>query len=566
MKAKFKNFPAYILSVIVVGLVCFLFSACKPETPKPPEPLVITTSVEQVDDTQSIKVLWDSEEDLDQVLITLKHGNEVVKTISYNTSGQTLNEQLRGEIENSIVVEAFYGRFTVDVVAKKGDRTSQKQTKNIDVYTDEYNIAPLIATVPVSVYTLGMKNYTNNYEIPTFFWLERSNAWDYTELPDNVYPIPTATMKEITTEYAVNRDQKTVAWIKELYEINNDSKFNLYCNDYWPTVWLDAVYENNIPVENFKITLLSDGTASYKMFNDVYNNENAETTYNTFSQLWENYKEGNVTDLTVEQCRALVYVWVQDADIDLTWVINRIDTIGQANETVKAKITELYNNNTGRIRRYYLDQLWNALTDTEKAQIKKLYHIGDAFAVAEQNNKTPMIILGTSPSTEGTDFKTYLTLTMNYYGDQYEYYYKGHPMYPTNADPAKQALLQELNIHELESSIPAEFFYYFYPEVDYSGYGSSTFTNVGNEPSHAVYTKYESCDPNYKDHLEIFFSKLSSEDVVYGSLVSAGETNKYLIQDKANLSDDIFTKVKVYDSTTKTFTIYNYVSGSYVAE
>lgn len=543
-------------------------AGCSPnEDPSTKEPLVITASAEQVENDQLVRVSWDCQEDLDEVTITLKHGNEIEKSVTINNvNGTNLNNVLRENDEQSLVLETYYGRHTVEVTAKSGKRTSQKQTKTVDVYTDEYNIAPLVATVPVSIYTLGMKDYTNDYEIPTFFWLERSNAWDYEHLPNNVYPIPTATKDEITTEYNNQRDAKTVAWIKELYEINNNSKFNFYCNDYWPNVWLDAVYGNAIPVDNFKITLLSDGTASYAMFNKVYNNENATQIYTEYEELWQSYKAGTVKSLTVDQCRALVYVWVQDEDIDLTWVINRIDTIGQSNADVVNNLNAIYNGGAGRIKRYDLAKLWAALSTDEKAQIKSLYHIGDVFNVADQAGKTPMVILGTSPSTEGTDLETYLTLVKEYYGDDFVYYYKGHPMYPTNANPAKQALLETLGILELESSIPAEFFYYFYPNVAYSGYGSSTYINVGNDPSKAVFAKYETCDPTYKGNLEIFISKLTSSDDTYGSLVTAGETDKFLIQDKADLLEEKFTKIKIYDSTNKIFKTYNLVEGNYVLE
>ena len=390
MKKIFKRFTVFVFEIIAITLCGFSLVACKeseiPSYTEPPvttpvviEPLIITASVEQVQDDQFVKVYWESEEDLDEIKITLKHDNQIEKTVVIkDVEGSNLNESLREKGEDAVVIETFYGRHTVEVVGKVGDRESEKQIKVVDVYTDEYNIAPLVATVPVSVYTLGMKNYTNNYEIPTFFWLERSNQWDYAYLPDNVYPIPTATKTEITTEYSTARDAKTVAWIKELYEINKDSKFNFYCNDYWSKVWLDAVYGNGIPVENFKITLLSDGTASYKMFNDVYNNAEAAETYIEYEALWEDYKEGTITSLSIEQCRALVYVWVQDEEIDLTWVINRIDTIGQSNADVVSKITELYASNTGRIRRYYLDQLWNALSDNEKADLHPLFRADTA--------------------------------------------------------------------------------------------------------------------------------------------------------------------------------------------
>jgi len=556
MKKNFKKIAVTMLSIFCICIVGTTLAGCKKK------PFELSTTIEQIDNSQAIKVSWESDKIIDEVTIVLKHGNDVEKTITINNfDGQTTNDAIRGEKENSITIDTFYGRHTVEITAKSGKRTTET-TKTIDVYTDEYNIAPLVATVPVSVYTLSMKEYTNNYEIPTFFWLQRANAWDYEHLPENVYPIPTATAEEITTEYSSAMSKKTIAWVKELYTINNDSKFNFFCNDYWSKVWIQSSYGNGIPASNFKVTLLSDGTASYSMFNKYYNDTDAETTYNTYSELWEDFKAGTVKDLTTEQCRALTYVWIQDNDIDVTWVINRVDTIGQANETVKTKINELYSNN--KIKRYYLDNLWKALSNDEKAQLKKLYHIGDAFAEAEKAGKTPMVILGTSNSAE-TDLETYITLIKKYYGNDYAYFYKGHPAYPTNAYPEKQALLERLGVAELESSIPAEFFYYFYPNVAYSGYGSSTFL-VGDEPSKAVFTKYESCDATYKDNLEIFISKLSSTDDVYGTLITAGDTDKYLIQDVSNFNKSLnkFTQIKIYDASDKTFEVYNLVDGSYV--
>ena len=566
---KYKRITLLTL-LLSICFTCFVLTACKSDDETPvvtgePTKIEFEAAAVQVEDKQLIRVSWESEDEIKEVSITLKHGEDVEKTMTVGgVSGLGLKETLREESSNSVVLDAFYGRHTIEVVAKNGDNVSEIKSLTIDVYTDEYNIAPLVATVPVSVFTLGMRNYTNNYTIPTFFWLERANAWDFKYIPNNVYPIPTATQEEFTTEYSQARDEKTIAWIKELYEINNDSKFNFFCNDYWSEVWLKASYGNGIPVENFKVTLLSDGIGSYSMFNDVYNNANAQQNYEQYVDLWEDYKAGTITDLTEEQCRALVYVWVQDEDIDVTWVINRIDTIGKENAEVSNKITELYADNTGRIRRYYLDKLWNELTETEKAHIKKLYHIGDVFSVADEQGKTPMIILGTAPTGEGNILEQNIKALMSYYGNDYVYYYKGHPMYPTNAYPEKHQLFQNLGVLELESSIPAEFFYYFYPSVAYSGYGSSTFTNVGDEPSKAVFSSYENCNDNYKGELDVFISQLDSSNATYGSLVSAGDNTKLLVQNKADLSQGVFAKVKVFDSVNKTFKMYNLVDGVYV--
>ena len=155
------------------------------------------------------------------------------------------------------------------------------------VYTDEYNIAPLLATVPVSIFTLNMKEYTDNYTIPTFFMLHRPKAWHYESLPDNVYPLPIASDYEITTYVSRNRMYNLVAaWVKELYDLNNASVFHFYLNDRWVEGCLQATLQNGIGYENFDLTLLSDGTGSYEDFNSLYNNANAAANYTKYTAEW----------------------------------------------------------------------------------------------------------------------------------------------------------------------------------------------------------------------------------------------------------------------------------------
>ena len=103
--------------------------------------------------------------------------------------------------------------------------------------------------------------------------------------------------------------------------------------------------------------------------------------------------------------------------------------------------------------------------------------IGTAlFEAAEQSGKKVMIFLGTrltSDSESSENFRALSAFTEQYYGDDYVYYYKGHPATPTGANPERLALLDELGITDIESSIAAELIFFFYPEANLSGYSST---------------------------------------------------------------------------------------------
>lgn len=89
-------------------------------------------------------------------------------------------------------------------------------------------------------------------------------------------------------------------------------------------------------------------------------------------------------------------------------------------------------------------------------EFKNLYNFNDEyFKEAENQGKKAMMILGTYVNLEKS-FEDYTNLTKLYYGDDYVYYYKGHPNTPTGMWPEKQKQLDELEVIDVDSSIAAE--------------------------------------------------------------------------------------------------------------
>ena len=112
MKKNFKKIAFTMLSILCICIVGTTLAGCKKK------PFELSTTIEQIDNSQAIKVSWDSDRIIDEVTIVLKHGNDVEKTITINDfDGQTTNDAIRGEKENSITIDTFYGRHTVEITA-----------------------------------------------------------------------------------------------------------------------------------------------------------------------------------------------------------------------------------------------------------------------------------------------------------------------------------------------------------------------------------------------------------------------------------------------------------------
>ena len=179
----------------------------------------------QIAQDQKIEVKWDTSKPINKISIAVKHNGSLVseKTITDKT------ELYKGSSE----VYAYYGKQKVEVTIY--DSGIYKTTRNttVNVSTDKYIIAPITATMPVTLFTLSLENITNNFTTPTFVWFKRSGAWDWSNLPQNVYPMPIANTADFLNSNENKMYSMTSSWVKELYEINKNAQFDFYYNDYF---------------------------------------------------------------------------------------------------------------------------------------------------------------------------------------------------------------------------------------------------------------------------------------------------------------------------------------------
>ena len=571
---KTKIILIVVASVILVGAIVGLVLGLT--LPKVERVVLNGVTVKQIENQQRIQVDWDTSGGaVGKVDIVIKKSNGLVdSSVTINNPSQLA--------KGYAVLDTSYGRNTVEITVSNRANSASKKT-TVDVYTDEYVIAPLVATMPVTIFSLRMEEITDNYTIPTFVWLQRGAAWNYKEMPENVYLIPMSTY-DIMAGYSGDNPSElyyqTSKWVGELYEMNNNSKFHFYVNDYHPFVWLECTYLNRIPQANYDVTLLTDGTASNAVFETLYTTSSALNDYNKMVEEYNDFKQDLWDDNNPDFYNNLISIPLNNLNTR-NWILPMLkeepnvkviltrayfannDEVTDA--TIKQYVTDL--TSAGKIEVVNLNTLLNALTDEGREHIKKLYKFGDnVFEKAVNENKTAMVILGTRTQNE-KDFEKYVAATKAVYGNDCVYYYKGHPWTPTASDPAKAAKLEQLGLIDVDSSIAAELLFFFNPEIVATGYGSSTFGSLRDEQTGGIFGAAldVASAPNIEEnkvgngYVKFVINEVSLLDSKFNSIASAGDM---VVEFKDNSKYDVAI-CKVTGSKT-TIKYYKLQGSSYV--
>ncbi|MBQ8371490.1 MAG: hypothetical protein IJX38_02235 [Clostridia bacterium] len=574
-----KIFP--LLAILLLTVIALFACSCGDPAPEP-QSLEVEYTLEQVGESQTVDITWSADVLLTKLEVTVSHGSQVVDKQTFE--GYNLSDR-------SVSIEAYYGRHTVSLKAYADGYYSEK-TEELVLSADEYVIAPISGSMPQLYFTLYMDEITKEHTIPAFVWLTRPGSWNWEKLPENVYAMPNVDISEVLTHDNFSpMVESTDAYIEELYSINPNSKFNLYINDFNAYLYLRLLVANGIPEDNYYVTLLSDGGASNSSFNAVFNIDeegfDADPVYaemvTKLDGLYDEVKDkgtyyyGDEFSVSTTEFNSYAYVCAKEKD-NVEWWLPRprggvlcstdaefIDTVLNI-DTVKSPHENREDNVI--IERNFANPLTN-LNEEETASLKALYNFSDdMFAAAEEQGKKAMMILG-SWVTEEPDFENYVKLVKAYYGDEFVYYYKGHPNTPTALYPEKQEQLDRLGLIDVESSINAELILFFYPDIYMCGYTSSTFTSVFSEEMACALFNV-SLDKAYADegynayrHLIGFYSYriIPTEPSDYSELCT-NITHSYFVLEFNR--DDKPADIAIFDANDETLTYYNLVDGEYV--
>ncbi|WP_273396105.1 RICIN domain-containing protein [Thermophilibacter mediterraneus] len=482
-----------------------------------------------------------------------------------------------------------FGRFSVTVsFLKDGEEVRANPAETVGVTADTYNIAPVSATLPTTFFSLNLWGEGSmRADGPVILLMERPDAYNWDALPAagdgmyGAYGLPYLTRDDIAYQdpdfdqasYLFReRTDAMAAYVRDLMELDPTSHVNLYCVDFYVGLVQRIIYANRIPEGNYTLTIMSDGSWSYAHLADVYAGADNEATHAALVADWNAakayaYEHGAVREDYLDWSHANRCLWAAvDAEGSAQWWVARKDLLateadgnafGQAvqasEKVVQVNIASLLTNN---------------IQPSERAteEFKALYNFNDSyFSAAEEQGKDVMLFLGTRVTGE-VGFADYARFAMSYYGDDYLYYYKGHPGTPTELNPDKQAQLDRLGVTDIDSSVAAELILFFNPEIYLSGYGSSTYASVPEGMAKGMFemTREQGlADPLYAD-MDYWSSRVTAESPEAVRALCQDGHNCYLVE----FSDAIRARegydVAVWDASAALITYYDQRGDAYV--
>ena len=413
----------------------------------------------------------------------------------------------------------YFGKWAVAAVFTKEGTEVGTASASVALTADEYNIVLGGATTDVLVESLNFFIGTSvNNEIPTIVSLARFKQYNWEALPENMYRNPLLTAEENCSEEAGWAGVKVpamAAYVKQLHELNGASKFNFFISDYQLGDLPKVVYQNDLPAENYTLTLVTDGSATYSCFKHVYDNvDDAQAVHDQRVAEFQAFKDGD--GKLSESINYYAYAILDvEAASSARWMVVRrsTDTFGIQDKTFQSKVL-----GDSRISNNYINSL---LANADKAgksdEFKALYNFDDSeFTKAREEGKKLMMMLGTAWNLENTyPPLEYMQFVTAFYGDEFAYFYKGHPGNYESNSPENTALYKTINVGMLEPSIAAELFSFFNPDICVSGYESSYFQNTGEaSQDFALFRRTKDvayADGNvgvYADKMDLFISDM----------------------------------------------------------
>ena len=169
-------------------------------------------------------------------------------------------------------------------------------------------------------------------------------------------------------------------YIAYLYELNPQSRFNFFGNDYWQWQMFELL-DIGIPLDQLSFVFFSDGSGTFAAFRDIFGDgagqDNSEGTFERLASNWNEIKRKHATgnpDYRAAigddyiNARGYMTVLVNDPEVDAYWIVSRknADVFGSSsvfNEKVM---------NNGRVLALNMNDLFNALSAQEQDAFKNL--------------------------------------------------------------------------------------------------------------------------------------------------------------------------------------------------
>ena len=481
---------------------------------------------------QNILVKWASNETFNISISVKGVENEVIRI--YNILNTNQSEQL---------VKVYFGIPKLHIVVQKNEKKNEI-IREFNVVPKEVVIAAFHASLPALIFSLDIFNITEKFNCPIYVSLERYKAWKWDKLPEGVFLFDILDENNFYKIDFYDILVKLKLWMAQMYKVNNKVIFNLFLTDIHNFIIPFCIYSNNIPSENYRIFLLSDGTASYMYFNEKFdNNQTYLNTYNQMKYKYEEFKSyvwnsknydtssSYSKNLNHGDLHYYSYIITKVEKNSFWWLTKIKGVFAPNNPTI---LEELLNDS--KIELKDLNYLFKSLNDEQKEQIKDLFNFNsNFFEEAYKLNKSVMLIAGTTEHVEYNLYDYCLTTELLYKND-YIYYYKAHPQTPIENNQTKAEKLKNIGITPIDSNIPLEVIIFFNPNIFCSGYYTSSFIEVGKEVLKSLFDQYKKED-EYFSKFDYFCKYIKKDNQKYGQYLENNNDGIIIEINKQKLID-----------------------------
>lgn len=495
----------YLNKILILTLAgIFLLSSCSLQIRSNPE------EVASRSDKLTVVSLPISEKavenNADRVVVTSAMVNAAGLPLSYE------KEEL--EIDSSHTSFSYdleyFGAYEITIEYFKGNTLIDSAMIDYTLTAEEYNFAYLVATVPVTYFSMlvadqvddaGAPNYDAsgilNPNAASIVSLSRPASYNWDSL------LPGMTKCPFTSQES--SESAMLEYAAYLHELDRSSKFHVFVNDLYLGYLLDFVYRTGISFNALKITVISDGSGTYASFRNVFGssaeNDKSVEIYNDLERHWssvkhkaENKDKSYLSDIFSYalkyndswNMRYIPAILVNDMELDIQWIMSRNNKDVFGDTEVYHKYVET-NPRVKALSMYGKDSagkttgLMGELNEEETAAFKELFNIrNEELDNAIESGKNVMIFLGTRDDQAKHNLEDFLSFTTHYLGPDYVYFYKGHPGDITAFNNSRSEILEKYDVTNLEAGIPAELYNFFYPEAAMGGYNSSTYQNASD--------------------------------------------------------------------------------------
>ena len=500
--------------------------------------------------SQNILVKWNFNSSVNISINVKGVENEIIRT--HNIYNSTIGEKL---------IKVYYGmpKLYIKVQNYLFEKQIEKQFK---IPAKEILFAAFPATLDSLLFSLNIFNITKNFSCPIYVFLMRYRMWNWTNLPENVFLFDILDENNYQKFNYYRILDKLKIWINQIYQLNNSTLFNLFINDYHTYVIPICLFANNIPPENYKIYMLSDGTGSYLAFNKIFNDKdtyiqnynNMKNKYYVFRDYIRNRKSYDKDsryskNINYRDLRSYAYIILKEENNTFWWLTKIEGAFAPNNSEV---LQELLNN--PNIEEKNINSLFKSLDKEQKEIIKDLFDLNsNFFEEAYKQNKSVMLIIGTHANVEKNLYDYCLT-TQLFYKDNYIYYYKAHPSTPIEDDQKKINNLKNISVLFVDSNIPFEMILYFNPNISCSGYYSSSFLEVGKQNLKSLFGQYKQ-EGEYYDKFDYFCQYIKNNDKKYGQYLN-GNSDGTVLEINNNKLIDFKYDFGIYLKNNKSIVYY----------